>query len=222
MTAWLCLPCAATVTTPDLTPHDRLFRTVFQVPEHASGLVQPLVPAPVAARIDWSTLNLESGTFVDEGSSRNADLLFSARMDDGRSVLIFLLTEHQSSPDHLMSIRMAGYVVRALERYVDAHGKPRQLPAVLPLVVSHCERSWSARLDLHELYDLDQHARETLAPHLLGIRYIVDDLSAQTEEAIRRRALTAQATVALLALRAVRITRLFADPMARWADLLRT
>ena len=119
-------------------------------------------------------------------------------------MLLFVLTEHQSSHDELMSLRVASYVVRTLEHCVETNGKPRRLPAVLPLVVSHCEHPWSAPLSRSDLYDLDQTAHDTLRPNLLSVRYIVDDLSAQTEQSIRKRALSARATVTLLALRACR------------------
>lgn len=209
------------MSTSDLSPHDRLFRTVFKLPEQARGLIKALVPAPIAARIDWSTLKLEPATFIDEVSTRHADLLFSVQMDADRPLFLFVLAEHQSSHEQLMGLRVAGYVVRALEYYVETYGKPQQLPAVLPLVISHCEQPWSAPLSLGDLYELDQPAHNALGPHLLNVRYIVDDLSAQTEEGIRKRALAAQATVALLALRAVRKTRIFANLLVQWGDLLR-
>ena len=185
------------------------------------GLVRSLVPAPIADRIDWTTLALEPGSFVDESSSRHADLLFSVHtVDDHQPVLLYVLTEAQSSPAPLMALRMAGYVARVLERYAESNGYAQPLPVVLPLVVSHCERPWSAALTLRELYGVPSGGEE-VDPYLLGIRYIVDDLSGQTEETIRRRVLTARAMVTLLMLRHVRVGRAFAEAFARWADLLR-
>ena len=201
--------------------HDHLFRETFQHPQHALGLLRSAIPTAIAEHIDWSTLALESGSFVDEVSSKYADLLFSVRIRDSDDpLLVQILTEHQSTPQPLMALRMAGYVVRALERYATNHGTGR-LPAVLPLVVAQCEQPWSAALDLRELYGLTQGAQEAIGPHLLDVRYLVDDLVGQTEEQIRQRVLTVDAAVTLLALRSVRFSADFVEAFQRWADLLK-
>ena len=205
------------------TEHDQLFRETFQHPENAAGLVKPWLPPVLAERIDWATLMLESGAFVDDASAKFADLLFSVQVrqleGQRRPLLLQFLVEHQSTPPPRMALRMSGYVVRALERYAAAHDGA-ELPAVLPLVVSHCERPWSAARDLRELYALDPAADEALGPYLLGIRYLVDDLVGQTEAQIRGRALTTPAVVTLLALRSVRYESVFSEAFRRWADLL--
>lgn len=67
-------------------------------------------------------------------------------------------------------MRMAGYVVRALERYATNPGAGR-LSAVLPLVVAQCEQPWSAALDLREQYGLRQNVQQGTGAHLLDVRY---------------------------------------------------
>lgn len=199
--------------------HDQLFRDTFEHPRHALGLVRQWVPAAIAEQIDWATLKLESGAFVDGVSSKYADLLFSVRFRDGRPLLLQLLIEHQSTSPARAALKIAGYVVRALERYADEHAGS-QLPAILPLVVSQCERPWSAACQLRELYELDPPTEHALGDYLLDVRYLVDDLMRQTEEQIRRRTLTVQAAVTLLALRGVRYSRVFTESFRRWADLM--
>ena len=47
------------------TPHDALFKYVFSQPEHAASELLAVLPRELSARLDWTTLKLEPGTFVD-------------------------------------------------------------------------------------------------------------------------------------------------------------
>ncbi|MCA8976644.1 MAG: Rpn family recombination-promoting nuclease/putative transposase [Planctomycetes bacterium] len=46
-------------------PHDALFRAAFSAPERAADLLRCILPADLAAAVDWSTLRPVDGTFVD-------------------------------------------------------------------------------------------------------------------------------------------------------------
>ncbi|WP_437756114.1 Rpn family recombination-promoting nuclease/putative transposase [Sorangium sp. So ce1389] len=41
------------------TPHDALFKATFSQPEHAAAALREVLPAAVAARIDFATLALQ-------------------------------------------------------------------------------------------------------------------------------------------------------------------
>jgi predicted transposase/invertase (TIGR01784 family) len=93
-------------------PHDALFRFTFSQPEHAAALLKSNLPAAIAEQIEWSTLALEPGSFVDEQLAwRHSDLLFTVNLE-GRETFIYLLIEHQSSPDPQMAWRVLRYVAR--------------------------------------------------------------------------------------------------------------
>jgi len=50
--------------------------------------------------MDWSSLRRESGSVVDpELRETESDLLFTARLRTGQSLLLYVLLEHQSSVD---------------------------------------------------------------------------------------------------------------------------
>ena len=71
--------------------HDALVKRTFSVPENAAGAIRSVLPDALAARIDWNSLSLEPGSFVDdEGRGRHTDLLFSALLD-GQSARIYVL-----------------------------------------------------------------------------------------------------------------------------------
>jgi hypothetical protein len=61
-------------------PDDALSRHELSRPERAAAELADVLPAELAARIEWSTLRLEPGSFVDPGpAGRATDLPFSAR-----------------------------------------------------------------------------------------------------------------------------------------------
>lgn len=46
------------------TPHDALFKSVFQQPENAAAELRHVLPAEHVGAIVWSTLKLEPGSYV--------------------------------------------------------------------------------------------------------------------------------------------------------------
>ncbi|UFU07373.1 Rpn family recombination-promoting nuclease/putative transposase [Ruania halotolerans] len=84
-------------------PHDAMFRAVVQEPVHAASVLAAALPEQVTGRLDLDELRLELGSFVDEDMrERHTDLLFSTRLN-GNPALVYVLVEHQSSPDQWMA-----------------------------------------------------------------------------------------------------------------------
>jgi len=76
-------------------------------------------------------------------------------------------------------------------------------------------------MSMHELFDLPDDLAPLLRPYLPQLRYIVDDLSARSDEELRARAMSALGTMALLFLRHGRDKQGFLELLRQWADLLR-
>ena len=73
------------------TPHDTLFKATFSQVEHAAGELRTILPPELVSRLDFTTLTLCPGSFVDEAFSwRHTDLLFTA-MFAGRPAMVYLL-----------------------------------------------------------------------------------------------------------------------------------
>ena len=133
-----------------------MFKKTFSVPEHAAAEFRAVLPPRLVACTDFSTLALCPGSYVDEAlSGSESDLLFSVQVS-GRPALLYVLFEHQSSPDRLMPLRLLGYIVRILMRYV-AEAKSGSdalpLPVVVPVVLHHGEAGWSVATRLEDLFD---------------------------------------------------------------------
>ena len=97
--------------------HDQLFRKSLENPIVAYELLQAHLPQEVLAIIDTSTLKLEKESFVEPDLSTSiADVLFSVKFNDTDGY-IYLLLEHQSTPEHFMAFRLFKYMVNICDRY---------------------------------------------------------------------------------------------------------
>lgn len=203
------------------TPHDGLFKFTFAQPEHARGLLRALLPADALALVDLDSLERVSGTFVDpELSELESDLLYRVNVA-GREALVMVLIEHQSRSDPAMPFRLARYMMRALEEWSREHPTALKLPAIVPLVVAHAERAWSAPTSLLELYNVPDELRSALAPHLLNFRFLLDDLTSQSPEQLLQRQTTVFAKLVLFLLQRARTSSDLLDEMRSWLTLAR-
>ena len=177
-------------------PHDALFKSVFQQPENAAAELQHVLPAEHVSAIDWSTLKLEPGSFVDEKlADHHSDLLFSATARaSGERVLVYLLLEHQSSSDPKMALRLLGYMVRIWERFSDAD-KKSPLPLIVPAVLAQVPGGWKAATRFSGLFSPNLGALADVV--LPDFTYVVDDLHRAGDDDLRRRAVALQARLAL-------------------------
>ena len=82
-------------------PHDRIFRAVFSDTDEAAGLLQTVLPDTLRNHCDWTTLTLLDGSFIDdEVRGSQSDLLYQIEhAGTGQPISMYLLFEHQSSPD---------------------------------------------------------------------------------------------------------------------------
>ncbi len=203
-------------------PHDRFVRFTFDHPARAGAELRAVLPAQIAAQVDWASLRRESGSVVDpELRNTETDLLFSARLSSGRRLLFYVLLEHQSSVDRWMALRMMRYVVRQLEHWRWENPGSLRLPVIIPLVMYHGpEGVWSAPRRLEELFDVPDEEEQaefwrTLVPRF---EYLLDDLTSERAEALMARPGPPLVRLALLALAYGRTAEL-ARLLPSWAPL---
>ena len=207
---------------PSPNPHDSLFKSAFSDPKVAASLFKSQLPKPLVERIDWGSLAVMPGSFVDEAlSSRHTDLLYRCNLG-GKTALLYLLLEHQSSEDPWMPLRMLRYVLGIWDGWRAEHPEAKQLPPVIPIVLHHGPKPWSPSPEVFELIDLDEDLRSQLAPYLPRMRFLLDDLGGLKDEALAERSLEAFAEITLRALVRLRDSP---DPVAdlkRWLPLFHT
>ncbi len=126
---------------PAVHTNDGFFKAVFSQPEHATAFFKSHLPPSIVAKIDWPSLATMPGSFVKSKLQQmHSDLLFSVRIGE-RETLLYLLFEHQSTPDPSMPLRLLGYVTEILTQHQKSHGFP--LTPVLPLVLHQGPLAWN-------------------------------------------------------------------------------
>ncbi|GAA5126939.1 Rpn family recombination-promoting nuclease/putative transposase [Luteolibacter yonseiensis] len=155
--------------------HDGFFKAVFSQPEHAVAFFKSHLPAEVTALVEWPSLELLPGSFVKSSLQQaHSDLLFSVRMGE-RETLLYLLFEHQSTPDPAMPLRLLGYMSEIHLK----HHKENKLPLrpVLPFVLHQGPDRWTASTAFEDLFELEGEAREALLPFLPKFSHALLDLT---------------------------------------------
>src|SRR5688500_10897972 len=184
-----------------VAPHDALFKATFSQPERAAEQLRWLLPPELVARMDFASLAVESGSFVDDAlRERHTDLLYSLRID-GRPARVYVLFEHQSSVDPWMPLRLLRYMLRVWEGCAGEAGPP--LPVIVPVVLHHSDTGWRAATRFEALFDLPPATAE-FTPHF---RFVLDDLGAHSEAAVQERAVSAFTRLVLAALQQARSGR---------------
>ena len=181
-----------------------------------------MLPAEVGRRIDWATLQLMPGTFVDaQLGELRTDLLFSARMD-GREVRLYLLLEHQSTVDPRMPLRLLEYMVRIWAAHERDHPKAVRLPPIVPCVVYANEGGWTAPVAFEDLLDLGPDALEHLRPYLPSFSFLLDELTPERDEDLRQRVMTALGQLTLHLLRRARPRADLTLDLQNWSEVMLT
>jgi predicted transposase/invertase (TIGR01784 family) len=201
--------------------HDALVKTAFSQVVHAEGELRLALPAALVARIDFSTLALRSGSFVDEAlKERHSDLLYSVAIS-GRSALIYVLFEHKSKPEDLVPFFLLRYMTRVWERWLRDNPGAKTIPVIAPVVLHHGEGGWRRTTAFEELFDVDEVTLAALGEHAVRFRFALDDISFETDEALKARAMSAFARLVLFCLRHAREPRQLLARLGGWVELVR-
>ena len=162
-------------------PHDMLFKAIFSDPTEAAAFLQEHLPAKLSAQLDWSTLQLEEGSYVDEALRHSeSDLLFSiTHMGLQENISLYLLFDHQSSPDKWMAFRLLKYRCRIWDESFKTEHKPQTLKPILPVVFYQGERGWTYSIEFADLFP-EETRTWSFIPHLTY--FLVDQSGIKPEE----------------------------------------
>ena len=138
-------------------PHDHLFRSVFGEEAEAAGLFRAHLPEAVSRELLWSSLQWQSVSFIDERlRDSESDLLYAIeRKGGGAPAWLYVLLEHQSTPDVWLRLRLLKYSIRIWERDRRRHPNEEQLRPIVPLVFYQGARGWHHACEFSELFAAD-------------------------------------------------------------------
>jgi predicted transposase/invertase (TIGR01784 family) len=135
-------------------PHNLMVRAVLSDLADATSFLQQHLPQEVSQALNWSTLRLLEGSFVDEDlRASEADFLYQIEHVSGEdSVWLYVLLEHQSTPDRWMRFRLLKYCCRIWDMSFRESPDQRELRAIVPLVFYQGERSWAYSSEFADLF----------------------------------------------------------------------
>jgi predicted transposase/invertase (TIGR01784 family) len=167
--------------------HDESYRLLFSVPRMIIELLRGFFGQTWIDRIDFTSLERVNSSYVSPKlRRRETDIVWRARLKNGRPVYVYLLLELQSSVQKHMAVRLMAYVALLYQDLIkrgelSPNGK---LPLVIPIVLYNGEERWWAPLQLADLIEeVDPEAdlfRPRFAYKLIDEgSYALDDLAAR-------------------------------------------
>jgi predicted transposase/invertase (TIGR01784 family) len=160
------------------SPHDAAFKAAFQKPKVAKSFFRKYFPKEVARRIDFRHFELRNRSYVDEAlRERHSDIVYETRIR-GATAFLYILFEHQSTPDPWMAFRLLCYMVNLWREFREANPDAKALPPILPAVLYHGERPWNAARSFEEIVA----EGEGLEDYIPRFRYDLYDLADYPDE----------------------------------------
>ncbi len=173
-------------------PHDAIFRKTFRKIEVAKSFFRNHLPEDIRRHIDFDHLEITDGTYVDEKlRDKHSDIVYRTKIR-GQAAFLYILFEHQSSPDPVMVFRLLCYMVNLWREYRDQNPKAKKLPVIIPIVLYHGQEKWNSPLSFsgmieghnddlcvfipdftYQLYDLKKYRDENLMIGDMALRAVL-------------------------------------------------
>ena len=161
-------------------PHDKFFRSIMTDPKVIREFFEINLPTNICNAIDLDHIVPQPDSFIDDHLRlQTADILFSAEFGKKRGYL-YLLVEHQSSPDKLMAFRILKYMIAIMEKHV-AKTKSSKLPIVYPMVIYNGWKNYNHSTDIFDLFEDDKK----LAQDILWQPFKLIDLSTIPDDKLK-------------------------------------
>jgi predicted transposase/invertase (TIGR01784 family) len=138
------------------------------------------LPKELQTIMNWNSLQLQPGSFIDtDYASAYTDVLYRVNIDSKPSYL-YLLAEHQSTPDELMPLRLWRYMCRIWDQHSKQEGKKKgKLPLIYPVTLYHGKQTpYPYLMDFFDLFDKPSQAKSLLLKpfRLIDLTTTEDDI----------------------------------------------
>jgi predicted transposase/invertase (TIGR01784 family) len=132
--------------------HDKFVRTVMADPRVAREFFTLHLPEEVRKVTDLENMKLQPRSHIDDMRKESTvDILYKTTIA-GHEAYLYLLLEHQSTPDELMPFRMLKYVCNIIDQYLKTT-KKTSLPLIYPMVIYHADTPYPYSTDIRDIVD---------------------------------------------------------------------
>jgi len=132
--------------------HDKFVRTVMAEPRVAREFFTLHLPMEIRQVTDLWNLQLQPRSHIDDMRNESTvDILYKTTIA-GHEAYLYLLLEHQSTPDELMAFRMLKYTCDIIAQHLKTT-KKKTIPLIYPMVIYHADRSYPYGTDIKDIVD---------------------------------------------------------------------
>ena len=147
-------------------PHDSLFKEAFGNKAVMQDLLQSKLPTPLAAKIQWPTLQQAPTNLLGKNlTQKYADLLYSAQLKTQEKIYLYFLVEQQLRQDKHMPLRLLEVMVN-IARHHTKQGHPK-LPTLIPMVLYNGKAPYKGPTRLIDAYEDPDMFKKTFETHFL-------------------------------------------------------
>ena len=130
--------------------HDKIFRTILSDKEEAARFITKRLNLKEA--ILAKDLEMYNSSFItNEFQNQEADIVYKIKNSN-----IFILIEHQTKVDKMMSFRILSYQVEIIRNNIEWSKVRRddyKIPVVIPILLYTGKQKWNAKMELLEIQD---------------------------------------------------------------------
>ncbi len=154
-------------------PHDKLFKEMSANPRAFREFLECNVPKEILQNIDLNRLEPEPTEFIGLQKERLlVDVLYKTfTLDNNEECYLYIIVEHQSTPDKFMPLRIIQYTLQIIQKHLNTNIGKDKVPFVLPMVFYHGERKYKYSNDINSLVDFP---REIVDEYFLKPFQLID------------------------------------------------
>ena len=161
----------------DIKGHDHFFKQSMSRLHVAREFFETYLPDKVLELTDLNTLSQVNTSFIDSTLGEGiVDLLYSVKIQ-GTKGYFWILCEHQSTQDKMISFRIQKYMLRICSDHVKKHPGSK-LPLIYPILIYSGKYKYTAPLLFWDLFEIPKLAKSffTKEIQLLEVSKVPDEL----------------------------------------------
>ncbi|MBX9578227.1 MAG: Rpn family recombination-promoting nuclease/putative transposase [Chthoniobacterales bacterium] len=161
-------------------PHDRLFRKFMSNPLAVVEFLKEYFPS-VAEKVDPGSLRPVDGVLIGKDLQEQRTDFLSHATFQGNPGYLYLLVEHQSTPDRLMPLRMMEYFFQIIRRDLQGKDEGAPFPIIVPCIIYNGKKPYSYTTSFFKMF-----ANPELAKSIVSNPFPLTDLSQIPDKELKK------------------------------------